>query len=94
MHLLYYFMDFISVTGTCKDSLASALHSDLMSKFPESLWATVYKTSVLWVQKGDLAVVQLLNFSLTLYRYVLIYSLIYLFMCFFILYSFVYLLIL
>ena len=52
MHILYYFMDFISVIGTCKDFLASASHSDLMSKFPESLWTTVYKTLLLWVQTG------------------------------------------
>ena len=50
MHILYYCMDVILVIGTCEDFLAFASHSELMSKFPDSVWATL----VLWVQKDFL----------------------------------------
>ena len=92
-HLLYYFMDFISVIGTCKDSLASASHSDLISKFPESLWATGHKNVVLWVQKGVLEIwlhFNFINSPSTLYRYALICLFVYLFISW-LFYSFIYL---
>ena len=38
INVSYYYMDFIFIIGTCKDSLASASHSELTSKFSESLW--------------------------------------------------------
>ena len=52
MYVLYYCMAFMSVNGTCEDSLAFAPCSGLMSKFSDSVGATL----LLWVQKGFLEI--------------------------------------